>query len=69
MEYPGRSDRTWEVRVFDLKENGIYYERGLNRDEAETIAKQFADQARVGRVLVCESGMKDPGNMSIGTSS
>lgn len=62
MEYPGRADRIWEVRVFDSKGNGIYYEKNLSRKEAEKVADRYYARDDVSRIVCCEEGYKDAGD-------
>lgn len=60
MEYPGNPDRIWEVRVYDHKNCGIYYERSLLYEEAAKVAKRYADRPDVDRVMVVKEGYKHP---------
>ena len=68
MEYPGRSDRTWEITVYDRNNQPMYHERNLSRAEATDLADKWFGRTDVGRVVGCESGTKRTGQ-SIGQTS
>ena len=50
MEYPGRSDRTWEITVYDRNNQPMYHERNLSRAEATDLADRWLNRSDVSRV-------------------
>lgn len=56
MEYPGRSDRTWQITVYDRNDKPMYHEKGLSKNEADSLAERWLARNDVLRVEGKDAG-------------